>query len=345
LGNKKVILGRWILLMDININKLKRVLIIRLSSLGDILLTTPLVRSLKNKYKSIEVDFLLRKEYQEIYKYNPHLTNLFLFENPTGNNILRKLMSRNYNLVIDLQNNIRSNKLTGKLGKNVIEFRKRTIDKFLLVKFKINRMKELPQIPVRYSEIIPGLNLDEDGLELFIPDNITPRLDMFKNIIGLCPGSRHFTKKWPVDYFIELGNLLIKEGFKIVLFGGKDDRELCRQISEALADSIDLSNDNQLLHTAKEMKNCRLIICNDSGLLHLACAVKVPVIMIMGSTVKEFGFAPYKNKNLVLENNSLSCRPCSHIGRKNCPKKHFKCMLDIKPGNVFEKIKEFTVSL
>ena len=331
--------------MDINLNKLNRILIIRLSSLGDILLTTPMVRSIKKRYKSVEIDFLLRKEYQEIYKYNNQLANLYLFENQSGNKIIEQLLIRNYDLVIDLQNNFRSRRIIRKLKKPSLKFHKRTLEKFLLVKFKINRMKELPQIPVRYSEAIPWLKLDENGLEIFLPSNISSTLKNEVGFAGMCPGSRHFTKKWPTEYFIELGNYLTKEGFKVALFGGKDDRELCRQISDVIPESVDLSNNNDLLQTANEMKNCKFIVCNDSGLLHLACSINVPVIMLMGSTVKEFGFTPYKNKNLILENNSLSCRPCSHIGRENCPKKHFKCMLDLKPNYVLEKIKDFMVNL
>lgn len=186
--------------------------------------------------------------------------------------------------------------------------------------------------------------LDNAGLELFLPDNIYHKING-NNTIGFCPGSRHFTKQWPVDYFIELGKLLAGTGYKIVLFGGKDDRDLCKQISSSIPKALDLSNDNLLLQTATDMKSCKSIICNDSGLMHLACAVNVPVILIMGSTVKEFGFKPYLNRNLIFENNLLSCRPCSHIGRKNCPKKHFKCMLELNPNHMIDKMKKFLQDL
>jgi heptosyltransferase-2 len=228
-----------------------------------------------------------------------------------------------------------------RLKKPALKFHKSTLEKFLLVKFKINRMKELPQIPVRYSKVIPDFKLDNNGLDIFLPAGITSRIDRGDNYIGLCPGSKHFTKRWPLEYFIELGKSLSGNGFKIVLFGGIDDREICAKVANAIPFSIDLSNDNLLLQTAINMYNCKAIICNDSGLMHLACSVDIPVILIMGSTVKEFGFTPYQNKNLILENNLLSCRPCSHIGRNSCPQKHFKCMLDIRPSNVYENLKSF----
>jgi lipopolysaccharide heptosyltransferase II len=330
--------------MNIDLNNIKKVLIIRLSSLGDILLTTPLVRSLKNQLPSLEIDFLLRKEYQDVYKYNSQISNLYVFENNFSGNSIELLKSRNYDLIIDLQNNIRSKRIINKLNIPALKFHKRTFDKILLVEFKINRMKNLPQIPVRYAEVIPNFMLDNAGLELFLPDNIYHKING-NNTIGFCPGSRHFTKQWPVDYFIELGKLLAGTGYKIVLFGGKDDRDLCKQISSSIPKALDLSNDNLLLQTATDMKSCKSIICNDSGLMHLACAVNVPVILIMGSTVKEFGFKPYLNRNLIFENNLLSCRPCSHIGRKNCPKKHFKCMLELNPNHMIDKMKKFLQDL
>ena len=327
--------------MNIDLNKINRILIVRLSSLGDILLTTPLVRSLKKQFQSIEIDYLLRKGYQDTYSYNPYISNLHLYENQKNNLLTEQLQSRNFDLIIDLQNNIRSNRITNKLKVLTLKFHKKSLDKFLLVKFKINRMKDLHQIPVRYAEVIPKFELDKEGLELYLPDNITSKIKRENNLIGFCPGSRHFTKKWPVDYFCELGNSLSRMGYKIVLFGGKDDKELCKQIADNIPDSVDLSNNDLLLQSACDMKNCKALVCNDSGLMHLACAVNVPVILLMGSTVKEFGFAPYKNKNLILENNLLSCRPCSHIGKEKCPKKHFKCMIDIKPNNILDKIIEF----
>jgi heptosyltransferase-2 len=146
---------------------------------------------------------------------------------------------------------------------------------------------------------------------------------------------------WPKEYYIELGKKLIEDGFKIVLFGGKDDKEICDEISSNISKCINLCNDNNILQTAADMKMCKTIICNDSGLMHAACAVKVPVIAIFGSTVKEFGFSPYRSKNLILENKSLTCRPCSHIGRSSCPKHHFKCMNEITPQLVYDSLTRF----
>jgi len=322
-------------------NAVSKLLIIRLSSLGDILLTTPLVRTVKEKYPQISIDFLLREEYGDVYKYNPHINSILLYKEGSDN-LVSKLRDESYDLVLDLQNNLRSYKLTRLLKTRVLKFRKKHLDKFLLVNFKINRLKDAAPIAVRYAESIPGFTLDEKGLEIFTNSNQSAREKSISKAIGFCPGSRHFTKMYPEEYFIRLGNLLTSKGYQVILFGGRSDFAVCNRISSSLPGSINLCNDNQMLVTACDMQNCLCVVCNDSGLMHLACAVNVPVVTIFGSSVKEFGFFPYRSgKSLILENNFLSCRPCSHIGREECPEKHFKCMREIVPEAVSERIDEF----
>ncbi len=318
----------------------KKILIIRLSSLGDILLTTPFIRSLKNKHQSVQLDFILKKHYQDALKFNPHITNLFLYDTPKENIsiLISELKKEKYDLIIDLQNNFRSAEIVKSLKIKTLKFNKRSFDKFLLVNFKINRLQDAPSIPERYSLTIPDFKLDDEGLELYTKNNSSDLLNGKEKIIGFVPGSRHFTKKWPKEYYEKLGTFLTKSGYTIALLGGKDDLAICHEISEKIVGSINLCNQDDLLQTCADMKECKVIVCNDSGLMHAACAMNIPVLAFFGSTVKEFGFFPYKNSNLILENNSLSCRPCSHIGRETCPKGHFRCMLDILPEKAFKAI-------
>lgn len=323
----------------------KKILLIRLSSLGDIILTTPVIRVLKKKYPKVKIDFLMRKSFADVLRHNPKVNKLFFYDdylNP--DKLVNILRERDYDIVIDLQNNFRSRKITAGLNVHKYVYHKPNIKKFLLVNFKLNLLKDIKSIPIRYAETVPDLHIDEKPAELFIPDNITSKLNN-KTIIGFCPGSKHYTKMWLEEYFVELGNKLADEGFQIVLFGGKSDIEICKNISDKIAGAQNLANDNKLLQTAADMKTCRLIVCNDSGMMHTATAVNVPVVTMFGSTVKEFGFAPYQSTNLILENNSLSCRPCSHIGREKCPKEHFQCMRSLTPDYVYEQIQNFMRTL
>ncbi len=320
-------------------NTINRLLIIRLSSLGDILLTTPIIRALKNKFPEAKIDFLLREEYEDTLKYNLYLNKTILLKRDYGSEeLIAALKSSNYELIINLQNNGRSRGIVKRIGVKAVKYKKKNLLKFLLVKFNFKSNSKLLSVPEKYANALPELQLDEKGLDLFLPEGLKNNLDSNKKYIGLCPGSRHFTKKYPEEYFIELGKAILESGRQVVLFGGSDDLEVNDRLHSNLTGSINLSNNNDLLQTANDMKFCEAIICNDSGLMHTATAVGVPVVAIFGSTVTDFGFAPYNNPNLILENKSLNCRPCSHIGRSSCPKRHFKCMKEIYPHLVFESL-------
>ncbi len=329
-----------------NLKNINRILIIRFSSLGDLILTTPFVRSLKNKYPHLEIDFLCRKEYEDVLLHNPNLNSLLCLTRADSINEIRERIRKNkYDLIIDLQNNLRSRLISSFLSKFKRKIKKPSIKKILLVKSKINLLKERISIPDRYGLALNKFELDKKGAEVFLPSGSKTTLSKDKNYVGLCPGSKHFTKKWPTDYYIECGKKFRKLGYEIVIFGGKDDKEDCVKVSEGIGDCLNLCNENDLFQTAIDMKSCSMIVCNDSGLMHLAAAMNVPLIALFGSTVREFGFSPYRSPNLILENNSLSCRPCSHIGRNECPLEHFKCLRDISPDNLIAKFQQFQRTL
>ena len=279
-----------------------------------------------------------------MYSQNPSITKLIIFDKTHEAELKTELSNEKYDLIIDLQNNWRSRKLTRGIAGNILMFVKPTLAKLLLVYLKMNFLKENKSIVQRYAEAA-GVELDQVGLELFLPAEIKPSLENGKQYIGFAPGAKHFTKRWPKEYFIELGNELTKFGFQIVLFGGKSDQQLCDEISKQISGSINLQNDDKLFQIAADMKLCKLIVTNDSGLMHTVSSVGVPVAAVFGSTVKEFGFAPFGVQNIILENNSLFCRPCSHIGKSTCPKKHFKCMKDVTPHSVLNHLQNFLPNL
>lgn len=316
-----------------------RVLIVRFSSLGDILLATPLIRTLKKKYPNLQIDFLLKEEYFDLLKHNPYLNNIYKLKNNEITNI-QSLKNNNYDFIIDLQNNFRSASIRKKLNGTKFYYEKNNFLKFLLVNFKINLLKNSLYVPERYANSIPGFSLDEKGLDIYVPDEIKSSLEPGKKYIAFAPGSRHYTKMWKEEYFIKLGNMLQKENFTVVLLGGESDKIICKRISSAILGSINLANDNNLLKLCADLKMCSALVCNDSGLMHVGSALQIPLVTIFGSTVKEFGFTPYKCNNILLENNELKCRPCSHIGKSSCPKKHFLCMNSITPETVFNSLME-----
>ena len=326
----------------LNTEKANKILVIRFSSLGDILLTTPFLRVLKKQSPKAQIDYLIKSNFQDAINLNPNISHVYKWQNDVEfKKIFPTLKLNNYDLVVDLQNNFRSKKIVKFLRTQSVSYKKPNIKKFLLVHGKFNLLKDKRSIPQRYLDVIPDLRLDDKGLELYLPTQEKDKDVNSEKTIGFAPGAFHFTKRWPADYFVDLGNKLAEDGYSILVFGGKSDREICKDLSSKIKNSFDLSTDNNLYLTAMNMQKCKLIVCNDSGLMHTATAVGIPVVPIFGSTVREFGFSPFVVKSMIIENNELSCRPCSHIGKSKCKKKHFKCMKELLPEMVYDKIKIF----
>jgi heptosyltransferase-2 len=343
-----------------------KTLVIRFSSIGDIILASPLLRVFRKRFPASQIDFVTRKEYAELVRYNPNLNFTYEFDAQRGFNELRRLKSRirreKYDLVIDIHNSLRSRYLRSMIGANkVVILNKRICARTMLVKFKKNMYRDIVSVADRYIEPVKnmGVENDEKGLEIFIPDQSILRvsgrmsslkLQQYKKIIGFCPSAKHETKRWPESRFIETGIRLVNElKTKILLFGGKDDAPLCRTIANEINCKlvnervVNLCDQFSLLETAAAMQSCDVIVTNDSGLMHMAAAMKKKVVAIFGSTVREFGFFPVGTESIVAERNGLSCRPCSHIGRRSCPETHFRCMNEIQVEEVFASIQ--TISL
>ncbi len=318
----------------------KKVLIIRFSSLGDIILTTPLIRSLKKQYQNLTIHYLLKDKYYNALEFNPYLDKIILFNNSQSVSDTRSIIkNERYDYLIDLHSSLRSSLIAFGLGIKVFRVKKPRIKKILLVKFKYNLLKHYDLIPELYAKTIPNFTLDDFGLDLFVKPEKNYYYDKKENVIGICPGAKHLTKSWGEHNYSELIKFLNKLNYKVLLFGGNSDKELCERLSKVSNNTQNLSTDDDLIAMANEKLKCKLIIGNDSGLMHAASGLKLPIIVIFTSTVRQFGFEPYKVKNIIIENNEISCRPCSHIGLDKCPKKHFNCGNSISPADVFNKIK------
>lgn len=323
---------------------IKNILVIRLSSLGDVILTTPLLRFLKKQNPEILIDYIIKEEFLDAIKFNRNVNEFIIFKKDDTKELKKKIKTKNYDFIIDLQNNFRSRKLYNKFNHNVVKFKKNSLNKFLLTNFKINRFKEIIPISQRYINTITSERLSEEDLipEIYYPDSIDKQADKLFNlnsdqkIIGICPGSKHFTKTYPKEKFRELIEELTKT-YKVFLFGGSNEKELTRYltINEQV---FNFQNENDLFLTTALMKKCDMVVTNDSALMHIANALKKPIIAIFGSSVREWGFAPVGVASKIIEVENLSCRPCSHFGKSYCPEKHFKCMLDISSKEIISEI-------
>lgn len=328
--------------------KPQKILVIRFSSIGDIVLTTPIIRCLKNQLKC-ELHVLTKEQYQGIYQSNPHIDKVHSF-NKKLNEVSEELKNESFDFVVDLQKNVRSSRLRRNLGKPSASFPKLNKQKWLLVNFKVDKMPDV-HIVDRYFEAVQplGVNNDGNGLDFFIPesDKLNPRtVDpiLAQKYIGFVIGAKHNTKILPSEKVV---SLLKKIDFPVVLLGGPEDKERGEAILLAVGkkDVVNVCGKFNLNQSASLVEQASAIITNDTGLMHIASAFQRPIISVWGNTIPQFGMYPYMpgtyDSSFISEVKNLKCRPCSKLGYKNCPKKHFKCMLDQDEQKIVGKINQF----
>jgi ADP-heptose:LPS heptosyltransferase len=303
-----------------------KILIIRFSSIGDIVLTTPVVRMLK-KQTDAQIHYLTKPQYKSLLEFNPNIDKII--ELPKNEGSLRALLKKEkYDIIIDLHSNLRSKRFSFNLSKNVYRFEKLNLKKWLLVKFKYNTLPNV-HIVDRYLATCNALNIKDDGQGLAYYHNLAVEgLDDFGleplNYVVYAIGGQHQTKKMPLKKMAELLQLTNR---KMVLLGGKEDQA----IGELLAKNdsiINLCGQTTLHQSALIIEHASKVITHDSGMMHIAAAFRKEIISIWGNTLPEFGMFPYlADRNSVqFEVPNLDCRPCSKIGFNTCPKGHFKCM-------------------
>jgi len=311
-------------------------LILRFSSIGDIILTTPVIRCLKLQYPNAEVHFATKKQFKVLVEHNPYIDKFFLLEGSLDS-FIKPLQAENYDYVIDLHNNLRTSIIKYRLGKKSFSYNKLNFEKWLLVNFKINRMPDM-HIVDRNLETVASLGVKNDnkGLDYFIPAGQEVDLkDILKNhqgFVAYAIGGQHFTKKLPIGRIIEVCSKVNK---KVILLGGKEDQAAGEIVEHALGNKVyNACGKYNLNQSASILKQAEYVISHDTGLMHIASALKKRVVSIWGNTVPEFGMYPYQTEFSIIENKNLSCRPCSKIGYSKCPKGHFKCMNDLELNNL-----------
>ncbi|MBD3383862.1 lipopolysaccharide heptosyltransferase II [candidate division KSB1 bacterium] len=331
----------------------KHILVIRFSSIGDIVLTFPLLRMLKNKFPNAGIDFVVKTQYAELVEKNPFVDALYRFDKKDGwfplLRIRKAVQKQDYDLIVDLQSNFRSFVIKVFQNARVVSYKKPFINRLLLVLLKYNRFT--PAKPV-YQRYIDTLHASEKAEPDFIPDRATCVLAASRLTeqgfqqrelnIAFIPGAGKATKRWPADYYAQLGGLLSRQPLiKIWVLGDEGDREPAAEICRAIPGRcIDLTGKFSLMESACALSKMDAVVSNDSGFMHIADALQKPVIAIFGPTTGEFGFYPRNANARVIECKDLYCRPCSHVGPDRCPEKHFRCMRDIKPEVVYNRIVE-----
>jgi ADP-heptose:LPS heptosyltransferase len=302
-----------------------KILIIRLSSIGDIILTSPAIKYAK-MHMHAETHYLTKKNNHSLVNQNPYIDKVFLFDNNLSE-IISQLREEKYDKIIDLHNNLRSFIIKSRLRISSSTLDKFNFSKWMMVKLK--RKIEVPHIVKRYLKTVDiNYNIEfADNLEFYSPSKPTgidfAKLPEYYYCISL--GAKHFTKKIPVSLAVKI---IKKIDFRAVLIGGKDVIEESLLI-EKECNVINLCGKLSMAESAYMIEKSRLLVCSDTGMMHLAAAINKEVHVIWGNTVPEFGMYAYYGKNVPKSFNyevELKCRPCSRIGFNSCPERHFKCM-------------------
>ena len=333
-----------------------KILVIRFSSIGDIVLTTPVIRCLKNQISDVEIHVLTKKKFSSLYKTNPYINKVYEYDDSLKKNI-EELKLENYDYIVDLQKNKRSIRVTRALHKPHSSFPKLNFKKFLLTTFKINLMPDI-HIVDRYFKAVEKLGVTNDyqGLDFFISEkNDYPLSELPENFQkgyhAFVIGGTYKTKILPAVKIVEI---IQKLNEPVILLGGPDDVERANEILSKISKSQQLSNSatQQLINlvgkinleqSASIVKKAKSVLTNDTGLMHIAAAFHKNIVSVWGNTVPELGMYPYlpkeKEKCHIVECKDVKCRPCSKLGFKECPRKHFNCMMKIDCDTVVEKLK------
>ena len=309
-------------------------LIIRFSSIGDIVLTTPVVRNLKQQVEGAEVHYLTKKQYADILETNPYIDKVHVLDE-SFSDLLPKLKAEHFHYIIDLHKNLRTLRVKRALRTASFSFDKINWGKWLMVNLKVNKLPHL-HIVDRYLETVKVFIEKNDlkGLDYFIPQKDEVDLislpENFQNeYIAFAIGTQHATKKLPDEKIISICKKINKP---IVLLGDKNDAKVAEKAVKAVGSKIyNACGKYNLNQSASLVKQAKLLITHDTGLMHIAAAFKKKIISIWGNTIPEFGMYPYLSGegSEIIEVKGLKCRPCTKIGFSKCPKKHFKCINDI----------------
>lgn len=326
-----------------------KILVIRFSSIGDIVLTTPVIRCIKRQLDGVELHYLTKKDFAPLLEANPYVDRVHSFENVLRE-IMPLLLDEHYDHVVDLHRNIRSLKVKAQLDCSAETFNKLNFEKFLIVNFKVNRLPGT-HVATRYFEAVEELEVKDDGEA---PDYFIPEKEEFdlsrlppgfrSGFIAWVVGGNHFTKMYPSDKIVEVCQSIDSP---VLLLGNTEDKDRGDLISsESGSNVLNLCGQLSLHQSASVVREAQKVITNDTGLMHIAAAFQKEVISLWGNTIPEFGMYPYFGKNKKKEKNlsqihqvsELYCRPCSKIGFNHCPEGHFRCMREITVDQVLRAI-------
>ena len=333
--------------MSYNIFLSPDILVVRFGSIGDILLTTPLLRAIRTKWPGARLTFLTKRQYMPLVSDNPNVTEVFgVAPQDTVRSVAAQIRTVRYTHRLDLQGGLRTATLRLLARGPWTNYSNRRVARELLIRFKHNTYGEHVPVPERYFEAAADLDVTPDGgpPEFFLNPVAEEKaagwlaragVGTTRPLVAIAPGAAHATKRWPAEHWIKLVRQITGTGADIVALGGPEDSALGAEIAARGGTHVaSATGDLSLQETGAVLKRAAALISGDTGVMHMATGVGTPVVALFGPTVRQFGFFPYNAHASVVERD-LRCRPCSSHGSESCPLRHHLCMREILPDMVF----------
>jgi heptosyltransferase-2 len=326
------------------------VLAVRFSSIGDVLLITPLLRAIRRRHPSARLTVLTKLVHAPLLSHNPYLSHIIAIPSDRGViGLGAELRANRYTHLLDLHDSIRSRALRLLVPGRWRSYPKHRVARAMLIRRKKNWYQDCRPVAERYFDAARDLDVAPDGAppDLFLaPEAVREAADWLarrgmaqeRPLVALAPGAAHATKRWPLEHWHALLRRITAEGFDVVLVGGSDDVS----VGNALARNADgrvanMAGQFGLQGTGAVLQRARVVVSGDTGVMHMATAVQTPVVALFGPTVRQFGFFPYTHRAEVVEL-TLECRPCSSKGSSRCPLGHHRCLGELSPDLVFQAV-------
>jgi heptosyltransferase-2 len=327
------------------------VLAVRFSSIGDVLLTTPLLRAIRHRHPGSRLTVLTKQAYIPLLSHNPHVERVIGLENRRPlTDLAAELRTHRYTHLLDLHDSLRSRVLRMLVPGRWGTYPKHRLARALLIYTKRNGYRDRRPVPERYFSAARGLDVLPDGAppEFYIAPEAEREAAEWLNtaglaqqcpMIALAPGAAHATKRWPLEYWRTLVDRIVAQGFDIVIVGGVEDAPLGGALATRAERQVaSAAGVFGLQGTGAVLRRAAVLVSGDTGVMHMATGVGTPVVALFGPTVDAFGFFPYTSRASVLEL-GLACRPCSSKGGPRCPLGHHRCMVEISPESVYQALR------
>ncbi|HYC33297.1 MAG TPA: lipopolysaccharide heptosyltransferase II [Gemmatimonadales bacterium] len=335
------------------------ILVVRFSAIGDILLTTPLLRVIRAQYPGARITFLTKEDYVPLVSDNPNVNEVYgIIEEDGIREIAGFIRSVRYSHLLDLHGNLRTLALRTVVRGPWRTFSKRRLERQVLITAKRDIYRDDVPMAERYFEAAKDLDVTPDGgpPDFYLSEESEASaeeklkgegLGNAPAMVALSPGAAHPTKCWPVEGWVRLARRLLVTGAEVVVIGGEADAGFAKAIVDALRRQLEGETEKRvkslagmlsLQESGAVIRRCAALISGDTGVMHMATGVGTPVVALFGPTVKRFGFFPYQAPRSTVVELPLECRPCSAQGGPVCPLGHHRCMRAIAPGTVYEAL-------